>query len=288
MRRQAATNALTRLVWQNYKNGKGGLVLTDLTTNTAGCVMVTGAAKGIGRAVAEVLAEAGKSLVLFDRDGEALEAFMGELGGHCAMHVGSVGSLADCEAAAALALERFGGLDGVSHNAGIQRYGDVITTTEDGWDEVIRNNLTGGFLVAKAAMPQLRQRKGAIVFTGSVQGMAAQKGALAYVVAKHGMVGLVNAMAVDEAEHGVRVLGVAPGSVDTPMLRDAIQLDPDPEALTEEINAMHPLGRCASAHEVANVIAFLLSEKASFMTGETVRVDGGMLSRIPGAPKAKS
>ena len=186
-----------------------------------------------------------------------------------------------------LAIARFGGLAGVSHNAGIQRYGDVVTTSEALWDEVMSVNLKGAFNVAKAAMPELRARKGVIVFTASVQGMAAQKGALAYVVAKHGLIGLVTGMAMDEAENGVRVLGVAPGSVDTPMLRDAINLDPNPAALNREVDAMHPLGRRARAEEVANVIAFLLSDKASFMTGETVRVDGGLMSRIPGAPKAE-
>ena len=124
------------------------------------------------------------------------------------------------------------------------------------------------------------------VFFTNVLG-AAQKGALAYVVSKHGMIGLVTGMAMDEAEHGVRVLGVAPGSVDTPMLRDAINLDPNPAALNREVDAMHPLGRRARPEEVANVIAFLLSEQASFMTGETVRVDGGLMSRIPGCPKTE-
>jgi NAD(P)-dependent dehydrogenase (short-subunit alcohol dehydrogenase family) len=114
--------------------------------------------------------------------------------------------------------------------------------------------------------------------------MAAQKGALAYVVAKHGLVGLVTGMAMDEAANGVRVLGVAPGSVDTPMLRDAINLDPDPATLNRVVDAMHPIGRRGQPREVAEVIAFLLSDKASFMTGETVRVDGGLLAQIAGAP----
>jgi NAD(P)-dependent dehydrogenase (short-subunit alcohol dehydrogenase family) len=250
-------------------------------------VLVTGAAMGIGRAVAELLAAEGRKLVLFDRDGPALEKTAREIGGTLAVRTGSVTSLSDCEAAVQLAIDRFGGLSGVSHNAGIQRYGDVVSTSEALWAEVIGVNLTGGFLVAKAAMPELRRNRGAIVLTSSVQGMAAQKGALAYVAAKHGLIGLVTGMAMDEAANGVRVLGVAPGSVDTPMLRDAINLDPDPESLNAEIDAMHPLGRRARPEEIAAVISFLLSEKASFMTGETVRVDGGMLARIPGAPKAE-
>ena len=248
-------------------------------------VLVTGAAMGIGRAVAATLAAEGSNLVLLDRDARALEKTASEIGGTTALQVGSVASLGDCEAAVRLAVERFGGLTGVSHNAGIQRYGDVVTTSPALWDEVISVNLTGGFNVAKAAMPELRRHKGAIVLTTSVQGMAAQKGALAYVVAKHGLIGLVTGMAMDEAANGVRVLGVAPGSVDTPMLRDAINLDPDPVALNAEVDAMHPLGRRARPEEIAAVIAFLLSDKASFMTGETVRVDGGMLARIPGAPR---
>lgn len=259
--------------------------MNDTTQATNNTVLVTGAAMGIGRAVAEVLTAEGKQLVLFDLNAEALEATAKALGGKHAVKVGSVSNLADCEAAVTLAVERFGGLGGVSHNAGIQTYGDAVSTTPDLWAKTLDTNLTGGFYVAKAALPELRRNKGAIVFTTSVQGMAAQKGALAYVVAKHGLIGLVTGMAMDEAANGVRVLGVAPGSVETPMLRWAINLDPNPAALDEEIDAMHPLGRRAQPHEIAEVIAFLLSDKASFMTGETVRVDGGMLARIPGAPR---
>lgn len=259
--------------------------MSNALDNRGKTVLVSGAAMGIGRAVAEVLDREGCTLVLFDRNESALAETAAALGSRHATHVGSVADLAACEAAVALAVDRFGGLDGVSHNAGIQTYGDAVSTSPELWARTLDTNLTGGFYVAKAALPELRRRRGVIVLTASVQGMAAQKGALAYVVAKHGLVGLVTGMAMDEAEHGVRVLGVAPGSVDTPMLRDAVRLDPNPEALDAEIDAMHPLGRRAQPAEVAEVIAFLLSGRASFMTGETVRVDGGMLARIPGAPR---
>jgi NAD(P)-dependent dehydrogenase (short-subunit alcohol dehydrogenase family) len=247
--------------------------------------LVTGAAAGIGRAVTQNLAAAGHDLVLFDTNASGLEEVARPCGDRAQTVSGSVASLDDCQRAVDAAISRFGRLTGVSHNAGIQRYGDVVTTTPQDWDEIIAVNLTGGFNVAKAAMPNLREAKGVIVLVSSVQGLGAgQKGALAYVASKHGMVGLVTGMALDEAEHGVRVLGVAPGSVDTPMLRYGIDKDPDPERLSREIDAMHPLGRRARPEEVASVIAFLLSDAASFMTGETVRVDGGLLSRIPGAP----
>ena len=259
--------------------------MSDQVNNAGNTVLVTGAAMGIGRGVAEVLTAEGKNLVLFDKDGDALEATAKALGGKHAIKVGSVTDLSDCEAAVQLAVDRFGGLGGVSHNAGIQTYGDAVTTTPELWAKTLDVNLTGGFYVAKAAMPELRRNKGVIVLTASVQGMAAQKGALAYVVSKHGLIGLVTGMAMDEAANGVRVLGVAPGSVETPMLRWAINLDPNPKALDDEIDAMHPIGRRGQPREIGEVIAFLLSDKASFMTGETVRVDGGMLARIPGAPR---
>src|SRR5271166_3074562 len=142
--------------------------------------------------------------------------------------VGSVARSEDCRRAADCAAA-LGGLDVLSHNAGIQRYGTVETTSEALWDEVIAVNLTGAFLISKATMPLIRQSKGAVVHMASVQGLASQAGVVAYSTAKHGLIGLVRAMAVDAAPYGVRVNGVAPGSVDTPMLRESIALAESPE-----------------------------------------------------------
>ncbi|MDR5859523.1 SDR family oxidoreductase [Halomonas eurihalina] len=247
--------------------------------------IVTGAANGVGQATARSLAASGANLVLMDLDSDALESTARGLECEVVTEVGSVTDFAACERVVAKAVDRFGRLDGLSHNAGIQRYGDIVDTERRLWDEVINVNLTGAFLISKATIPELRKSKGAIVLTASVQSFAAQQGALAYVVSKHGLAGLVSAMAVDEAERGVRVNGVAPGSVDTPMLRNAISLDPNPEILSESIDRMHPLGRRAQPEEVSSVISFLLSDSASFVTGEMVRVDGGMLSLIGGSPK---
>ena len=250
--------------------------------------LITGAARGIGRAVARRLARDHETLILMDVDSVGLADAAKELAplARVEIVVGSVARSEDCRRAADCAAA-VGGLDVLSHNAGIQRYGTVETTSEALWDEVISVNLTGAFLISKATMPLIRQSKGAVVHMASVQGLASQAGVVAYSTAKHGLIGLVHAMAVDAAPYGVRVNGVAPGSVDTPMLRESIALAESADEVWATIKAMHPLGRAANADEIAEVVAFLASSAASFITGEVVRVDGGLTARLGGSPRTE-
>ena len=248
--------------------------------------LVTGAASGIGKAVAHLALEGRHRLCLFDR------AFPDKTPGDESVDEnvlcieGDVTRLQDCREAVRQALARFSRLDGLSHNAGIQRYGTALDTAPALWDEVIGVNLTGGFNIAQAALPALCESRGSLVFMGSVQSLASQQNVAAYTASKHGLLGLARSIAMDFAVKGVRANLVAPGAVDTPMLNASISMADDPAALRHVLDTMHPLGRIARADEVANVVLFLLSEAAHFMTGEVVRVDGGLLSQIAGTPRA--
>jgi NAD(P)-dependent dehydrogenase (short-subunit alcohol dehydrogenase family) len=250
--------------------------------------IVTGGAMGIGKACAACLVREGASVLIVDRDGEAASRAAAEIGnaGKMASIPADIARFDDNQRAVAMAVERFGGLDILINNAGIQTYGDALTTTEEIWDRTMDVNLKGQWLMAKAAIPAMLQRgKGSIVNIASVQGLASQRNVLAYSTSKHAMIGLTRTMAVDFADRSIRVNCVCPGTVDTPMVRKIIEADRNPAALERVLNRMHPLGRIARTEEIGEVAAFLASDRASFMTGSVVTVDGGLMVPLAGSPE---
>lgn len=251
--------------------------------------IVTGGAMGIGRAAAECLAREGAAVVIVDNQEGAGAAAAAELEaahpGMVAFCHADISRPQDDRRAVEETVERFGGADILVNNAGIQTYGGPADTTEEIWDRTMDVNLKGHWLMSKYAIPHMLKRgRGSIVNVSSVQGLASQANVLAYATSKHALIGLTRAMAVDLARQGIRVNCVCPGSVDTPMIRSIIAQDRDPARLERILHGMHPIGRMADPREIGEVILFLASDRASFMTGSIVTVDGGLLVPIAGSP----
>jgi NAD(P)-dependent dehydrogenase (short-subunit alcohol dehydrogenase family) len=250
--------------------------------------VVTGGATGIGRATAGCLLRGGASVLIVDVkevEGNSAVEELGELAPRIAFFRADIASATQCILAVRDAVRRFGGVDVLVNNAGIQTFGGPVDTTEEVWDRTMNVNLKGHWLMSKAAIPEmLRRGRGAIVNVSSVQGLASQRNVVAYSTSKHAMVGLTRSMAVDLAPLGIRVNCVCPGSVDTPMIRGIISQDRNPEQLERTLNRMHPIGRMGKPEEIAEVIGFLASSRASFMTGSIVTADGGLLVPIAGSP----
>lgn len=258
--------------------------MAELTGKVA---MVAGGTLGIGLATARKLAGEGASVVICSDREEGLEEIVAGLRGEDLEIRGKradVTSSADMEALVRFAVKTYGGADVLVNSAGVQRYGTVVETEEEVWDEVLDVNLKGIYLASKHAIPEMRRRGGgAIVNVSSVQAFASQTGVAAYTASKGGINALTRAMALDHAQDNVRVNAVCPASVDTPMLRwaaDRFKGAGTAQETVESWGRMHPLGRVARPEEVAEVIAFLASSRASFVTGGEYKVDGGMLATL--------
>lgn len=249
--------------------------------------LVAGGSLGIGRAAAERLAAGGARVVVAARRQPALDAVVSAIrdaGGEATGIAADVSTDAGAQQLVQTAVETYGGVDILVNSQGIQRYGTVEDTSEALWDEVMTVNVKSMYLTARFAIPEMRTRGGgAIVNVASVQGLATQTRVAAYSTSKAAIIGLTRTIAVDYAAEGIRANAVLPASVDTPMLRESADLfrgEQSNDAMIAAWGRMHPVGRVGTPAEVAEMIAFLASDRASFVTGGEYKVDGGMMAAL--------
>ncbi|WP_159501261.1 SDR family NAD(P)-dependent oxidoreductase [Microbacterium sp. 18062] len=245
----------------------------------SGAALVTGAGAGIGRATALRLAESGWAVACVDRDPDAADAtarFIAEQGGRASTHGADVSDADAIDAAVRDATSRLGALTGCVACAGIELTGPAHELSADTVRRVVEVNLLGAFFTAAAvARPAIEEGTTAsIVLVASVNGRTAFPGQSAYTASKGGVIALATALAVDWAAHGIRVNAVAPGVTDTSMSASSLGDDTKRRTLLARV----PLGRPAQPEEIADATVFLLSRAASYITGQTLNVDGGWSS----------
>ncbi|AHM62240.1 aldose dehydrogenase [Flammeovirgaceae bacterium 311] len=244
-------------------------------------VVVTGAAKGIGAACARLFHAEGANVVLLDvvKDNAASPTDKW-LYLQC-----NVSAEESVKQAFSTIRSTFGQVHYLVNNAGIQRYGTVTETSVEEWDLVFNVNLKGMFLCAKHAIPLMQpHKKGVIINVASVQAFVSQQKVAAYTSAKTAILGLTRSIAIDYAPH-IRCVAVCPGTINTPMLQDSFALSPDPAEVLQECIDMHLTKRIGEPAEVAELVAFLCDDRASFITGEAIRIDGGLGISIGGSKR---
>ncbi len=238
--------------------------------------VVTGAASGIGRAVAELFAAEGAHVAAVDADrdglravaGPAVRAFPGDVADEAAV----------AEAAAAIGRE-WGAVDVLVTCAGLSLGGATADTPVEAWERVFAVNVRGTFLWIRAVLPgMVARRRGAIVTVASQLAVAGGRGNAAYVASKGAVIALTRNVALEHATDGIRANVLVPGAIETPMLARNFARQPDPAAAREARRARHPMGRFGTPAEVAHAALFLASDEASFTTGSLLPVDGGWLA----------
>lgn len=250
--------------------------MTGLLQNKV--ALVTGAGSGIGRAIALSYAAAGAKVVVSDIDGKTGKEVVAEIkaaGGESIFLKADTSKAGDNESLVAGTVKHYGGLHVACNNAGIGgAEAEIGEYRPEDWDKVISINLSGVFYGMRYQLPaMLASGGGAIVNMSSVMGQAGFARHGAYVAAKHGLIGLTRASALEYAQRGIRVNAAGPGFIDTPLLKNL------PQAAVDGLAALHPVGRLGEPAEVAELVLWLSSDKASFVTGSYYPVDGGYLAR---------
>jgi NAD(P)-dependent dehydrogenase (short-subunit alcohol dehydrogenase family) len=258
-------------------DGQAGIPMGRLDRKS---ILVTGGARGIGRAIVEKCAEEGALVSFFDTNEAGGRATADEIAGAGR----SVDFLRvdvtredEVERGVAAVAELHGRVDVLINNAGVNAYFDAVEMTEAQWDQVFAVDLKGAWLCARAVLPGMRARRaGVIVNIASIHATLTIAGMFPYAAAKSGLVGLTRSLALDCAPLGIRVNAVSPGWTRTRLVEEWFGLQPDPAAAEASVMNAHPMRRIATPAEIANVVAFVASDEASAMTGASLSVDCGL------------
>lgn len=240
--------------------------------------LVTGAAMGIGAAIAQRFVQAGAAVVVFDINDEAARQIaqsLGRQGRVLAIH-GDVAREVDVQSAVAQTVQQFGALDILVNNAGIERPGQVADYSSGDWDRVLDVNLKGYFLFAKYSFPHMRGRGGAMVNISSVHAFVSYVDNAAYDASKAGIIGLTRALALEYGPEKIRVNAICPGYINTPMMDQWLAIQPDAAAAMKQVLSFHPMGRIGTPRDIADAALFLASDAAEFISGTYLVVDGAM------------
>ena len=244
-------------------------------------VVVTGSGRGIGQATAALAVAQGARVALLDIDeGAAARAAAAHPGDRALAVRTDITDEADVAAGISRVRRQFGPVDVLINNAGRNAYGDPAGMTRAEWDAVFAVDLTGAWLMARAVLPDMiAAQHGAIVNVASLHATLTTRGMFPYAAAKSGLVGMTRSLALEVAEHGVRVNAVSPGYIATELGEQYFTRHPDPNARRQAL-AVQPLGRFGTTDEVAQVITFLSSDAASYVTGADWAIDGGLGARF--------
>lgn len=242
-------------------------------------ILVTGAATGIGRAIAEACVREGAKVTLLDRDGDGVERLVEELRGeghHAQALVADIADRAAVETAVAQARERNGPLTTLVNNAGMNVFHEPLAMPDDAWQRCLAVDLEGAWYCSRAVLPDmLAQGGGAIINIASTHSFSIIPGCFPYPVAKHGLIGLTRSLGIEYAPRGVRVNAIAPGYIATPAVEAHWQTFDDPAAAKARIEALLPPGRLGQPEEVAMTVVFLASDEAPFINASCLTIDGG-------------
>ena len=242
-------------------------------------VLVTGAARGLGKQIARAFHARGARVALNDLRGDAITAAIADLGGgpRLAAVEADISTAEGCERAVHAAIDRLGRLDVLVNNAAINLEMPIAAHTEEIWDRHVDTILKGAFFCAKAAIPALKASRGSIVNIASELGLRPIVDNVAYCAAKGGLITLTRALAIELAPD-IRVNCIAPGAMDTELMRECAEASGDPAAYYRHYQNFNPLKRIAKPEEVAESVVFVTSPAAAFMTGAIIPVDGGSLA----------